>query len=107
MRYFFEELPALHIVAAGSLVEFTLSSDNFRMPVGRIQYLYLFPLSFGEFLSAAGEESLRSYLSDFSKLANLPEALHNKLNERKFSIVIRNKILWICFLCHAIKVIDL
>ncbi|HUX57435.1 MAG TPA: AAA family ATPase [Bacteroidales bacterium] len=81
LRYFFEELPAIHIIAAGSLVEFTLASEDFKMPVGRIQYLYLFPLSFGEFLSAIGEENLRSYLFDFSKLTNLPETLHNKLNE--------------------------
>jgi predicted AAA+ superfamily ATPase len=81
MRYFYEELPAIHIVAAGSLVEFTLSSENFRIPVGRIQYLYLFPLSFNEFLSASGEDNLRSYINDFSKLANLPETMHIKLNE--------------------------
>ena len=58
LRYFYEELPAIHIVAAGSLLEFTLSSENIRMPVGRIQYMFLFPLSFAEFLSAIGETEL-------------------------------------------------
>lgn len=81
MRYFFEELPAFHIIGAGSLLEFTLHSENFRMPVGRIQYLYLFPLSFGEFLDAVGQEALRSHLLEFSNISKLPESLHNKLNE--------------------------
>jgi len=88
LRYFFEEMPSVHIIAAGSLLEFTLSSENFKMPVGRIQYLYLFPLSFGEFLTAIGESELRSYLSDFSKLKNLSQNLHVKLIEyiRKYLI---------------------
>jgi len=89
LRYFYEELPALHVIAAGSLVEFTITSEDFRIPVGRIQYLYLFPLSFGEFLTASGDENLRSYLYDLSKLTNLPESLHNKLNEyvRKYFLI--------------------
>jgi predicted AAA+ superfamily ATPase len=36
LRYFYEKLPELHIIAAGSLVEFTLKADDFRMPVGRV-----------------------------------------------------------------------
>ena len=52
LRYFYEEMPSLHVIAAGSLVEFSLESENFRMPVGRIQYIYLFPMSFGEFIEA-------------------------------------------------------
>jgi len=81
MRYFFEELPAFHIIGAGSLLEFTLHSENFRMPVGRIQYLYLFPLSFGEFLDAIDQAGLRSHLLKFSNIFELPESLHIKLNE--------------------------
>ena len=61
LRYFYEEMPSLHVIAAGSLVEFTLESENFRMPVGRIQYIYLFPMSFGEFIEASGEKELRNY----------------------------------------------
>jgi len=89
MRYFFEEMPGLHIIGAGSLLEFTLQSENFRMPVGRIQYLYMFPLSFGEFLDALGEGALRTYLLDFSNLPKIPESLHNKLNEyvRKYFLL--------------------
>ncbi len=89
LRYFFEEMPDLHVIGAGSLLEFALTSENFRMPVGRIQYLYLYPLSFGEFLDAMGESELRRYILDFSKLDKLPTYLHDKLNEhvRKYFIM--------------------
>jgi predicted AAA+ superfamily ATPase len=81
LRYFFEEMPQLHIIGAGSLLEFALLSENFRMPVGRIQYLYLYPLSFGEFLDAMGEPELRNYILSFTNLETLAESLHEKLNE--------------------------
>lgn len=89
LRYFFEEMPELHVIGAGSLLEFALSSENFRMPVGRIQYLYLYPLSFGEFLDAMNESELRQYILNFSNLDKLPVNLHDKLNEyvRKYFIV--------------------
>ncbi|TSA36095.1 MAG: DUF4143 domain-containing protein [Porphyromonadaceae bacterium] len=89
LRYFYEEMPGLHVIGAGSLVEFALSSEKFRMPVGRIQYLHIYPLSFGEFLDAIGETELRRYILDFMNLENLPESLHLKLNEyvRKYFII--------------------
>jgi uncharacterized protein len=88
LRYFFEEMPALHVVGAGSLLEFSLSIKNFKMPVGRIQYLYLYPLSFGEFLDALKETELRKHIADMENLENIPEALHTKLNEyvRKYFV---------------------
>jgi predicted AAA+ superfamily ATPase len=52
LRYFFEELPGLHVVAAGSLLEFALKEASF--PVGRIQFLTLHPLCFAEYLEAVG-----------------------------------------------------
>jgi len=54
LRYFYEQLPQLHVVAAGSLIEFALGSISF--PVGRVQMLPLHPLSFLEFLWARGNE---------------------------------------------------
>jgi predicted AAA+ superfamily ATPase len=89
LRYFFEEMPELHIIGAGSLLEFALKSEDFRMPVGRVQYLYLYPLSFGEFLDATGETALRTYISDYAKLWNLPEGIHEKLTElvRKYYFI--------------------
>lgn len=49
LRYFHEEMPGLPVVAAGSLLEFTLQKHSFSMPVGRIEYLHLGPMDFREF----------------------------------------------------------
>ena len=89
LRYFYEEMPDLHIIGAGSLLEFALQSENFKMPVGRVQYLYLQPMSFGEFLDALGESALRKYLLDNHNLVKIPEEIHEKLNEtiRKYFIL--------------------
>ncbi len=59
------------------------------MPVGRIQYLFLYPLSFGEFLDAMDESELRGYTREVSNMAKLPLSLHDKLNDlvRKYLIV--------------------
>jgi predicted AAA+ superfamily ATPase len=82
-------MPELHVIGAGSLLEFALSSEDFKMPVGRIQYLYLYPMTFGEFLDSLGESELRHFISDFSNLENSPPNLHNKLNGfvRKYFII--------------------
>lgn len=62
LRYFKENIPELHVTAAGSLLEFTLREENFRMPVGRIESLYMKPLSFNEYLTARGFDKLQKYL---------------------------------------------
>ena len=49
LRYFYEEMPELPVVAAGSLLEFALAKHSFSMPVGRIEYLHLGPMDFKEF----------------------------------------------------------
>jgi predicted AAA+ superfamily ATPase len=51
LRYFYEEIPELHVIATGSLLEFALR-DIQSFPVGRIEYLYLHPINFLEFLEA-------------------------------------------------------
>ena len=81
LRYFYEEMPDLHVIGAGSLLEFALLSENFKMPVGRIQYLYLHPLSFGEFIEALGETELRNYINHYSNLNKISQNLHIKLNK--------------------------
>lgn len=60
LRYFKEECPELHVIAAGSLVDFAI--EKLGLPVGRIQFLHLHPLSFGEFLLALGRGDLRRYV---------------------------------------------
>ena len=52
LRYFYERHPELHVVAAGSLLEFAI--EQVGMPVGRVTFLYMYPLSFLEFLAATG-----------------------------------------------------
>jgi len=68
LRYFKEKIPNLHIIGAGSLLEFVLNTENFHMPVGRIQFLHLKPLSFKEFLGAIGRQLDADYLSEVSFL---------------------------------------
>lgn len=51
LRYFYEELPELHVISAGSLLEFAIKEVK-SFPVGRVEYLYLHPLNFSEFLLA-------------------------------------------------------
>jgi uncharacterized protein len=52
LRYFYEMLPQLHVIAAGSLLDFAM--EKVGMPVGRVNMLYVYPLSFMEFLAATG-----------------------------------------------------
>ncbi len=59
LRYFYEEMPDLHVVAAGSLLEFAFGEIS--IPVGRIQYLYMHPLTFYEYLLAMGKDKMAEY----------------------------------------------
>ena len=70
LRYFYEEMPRLHVIAAGSLLEFTLAEGQFSMPVGRVEYMHLGPLQFEDFLRAMQEPALVSWLQTVS-LADL------------------------------------
>jgi uncharacterized protein len=54
LRYFFEQLPELHVVAAASLLEFALG--EFAFPVGRVQFMNVYPMTFAEFLVAMGDD---------------------------------------------------
>ncbi|MGE5342419.1 MAG: ATP-binding protein [Candidatus Omnitrophota bacterium] len=79
LRYFYEQMPELHVIGAGSLLEFTLISENFKMPVGRVQYLFMKPLSFFEFLDAIGEKKAVETIDSIS-WDNLPnESTHRYL----------------------------
>src|SRR3989338_8309650 len=79
LRYFKEKLPDLHVIAAGSLLEFALKNESISIPVGRVEFLYLKPLSFHEFLTALGFESLQEHLKTISLQNPLAESLHHKL----------------------------
>jgi len=79
LRYFKEKYERLAVIGAGSLMEFALNSLDFKMPVGRVQFIYLEPLSFGEFLAASGNESLRRYLHEMRLNSAWDDAIHQKL----------------------------
>ncbi|HAM39526.1 MAG: hypothetical protein A2539_05230 [Elusimicrobia bacterium RIFOXYD2_FULL_34_15] len=81
LRYFKEKMPKLAVISAGSLLEFALNSDDFKMPVGRIYFLYLEPLSFSEYLDATGNQNLSQYLSEVKLTAPIDDTIHKKLLE--------------------------
>jgi len=65
LRWFKEDMPDLPVIAAGSLLDFALSKYQYSMPVGRITYFYLEPMSFFEFVQASGHDALFRKLSSF------------------------------------------
>lgn len=79
LRWFYESLPDLAVIAAGSLLDFVLEEHTFSMPVGRIQFFYLDPLSFSEFLEAQNLKTLLDYLKNLSIHDVIPEAIHETL----------------------------
>jgi len=83
LRYFREEMQLLPVVAAGSLLEFVLEKHVFSMPVGRVEYLYLGPMTFKEFLLATGDDMLLSYIEGFRLSRPLPQTAHQKLLQRQ------------------------
>jgi len=76
LRYFYEEIPELHVIAAGSLLEFALESIG--IPVGRVASLYMYPMSFLEFLVACDKQSMAKYLLDESPFF-INNAIHEQL----------------------------
>ena len=77
LRYFYEQAPDLHVIGAGSLLEFALEAERLRMPVGRIQPLFMHPLSFAEFLPAVGQEPARQAARS---MAGLSAPVHDHLS---------------------------
>jgi len=74
LRYFFEMMPSLHVVAAGSLFDFAL--EKVGLPVGRVCSMYMYPLSFMEFLAACGHSSLVEAIIEGEMFS---EVIHLKL----------------------------
>lgn len=88
LRYFKEDFPELHVVAAGSLLEFALANLS-SFGVGRITSLFMYPLSFKEFLLAMGKKSWVDAIESSGVDNPVFEALHNNLVEefRSFMLV--------------------
>lgn len=88
LRYFCEEMPGLAVVSAGSLLEFALARHGFSMPVGRVEYMFMGPVAFGEFVAEA--DGYLAELLDAEKLrAGISETAHGRLMElvRRFMLV--------------------
>lgn len=82
LRYLYEEMPSLPVVSAGSLLEFALSKHNFSMPVGRVQYMFLGPLTFREFVSAQD-----AYLANLLAPASLAEGISDAAHARLLALL--------------------
>lgn len=78
LKYFAEEQSDIHIAAAGSLLGLKLSGPG-SFPVGKVNFLNLYPMTFPEFLDAMGESRYRKLIKEISRPTPLPEAFHSHL----------------------------
>ena len=79
LRYFYEIMPALHVISAGSLLDFAL--QKIGVPVGRVSSLYMYPLSFVEYLNATGHSMMIEALLKHDEQNSFSEAVHHMLLE--------------------------
>lgn len=75
LRYFYEELPELHVVSAGSLLEFAFS--EIPIPVGRVQYLHMHPMTFYEYLQAIGKSTMADHT--LAPVEDVPESIQRMI----------------------------
>ncbi|HOG43842.1 MAG TPA: AAA family ATPase [bacterium] len=80
LRYFYEEMPELHIIAAGSLLEFAMSNISF--PVGRVTFEWMRPMTFREFLIACSKDIAAQRIPSIFSSEPVLETLHNLLIEQ-------------------------
>jgi predicted AAA+ superfamily ATPase len=88
LRFFYEDYPELHVIAAGSLLEFALEVLP-SFGVGRIKSLFMYPFSFSEFMEACGEMRLWKEICEASPENPLYNLFHNKAKEylKQFLII--------------------
>jgi predicted AAA+ superfamily ATPase len=91
LRYFYEDLPEIYVIAAGSLFEIMMQKNKISFPVGRVEYLYMYPLTFREYLYAVNhdsvslldtiplprycEEHLFSHFHKYTQIGGMPEVV--------------------------------
>ncbi len=78
LKYFCEEANEYHVVAAGSLLGVKTAGEK-GFPVGKVNFLHLYPLTFFEFLLALGQEKTRAYLEEYNSYEPIPNPMHEKL----------------------------
>jgi uncharacterized protein len=89
LRYLYERFPELPVLAAGSLLDFALAEFKESIPVGRVEFAYLYPMSFSEFVRAIHSEQLADYLDSFEPERVSSDALHLKVMQalREYYVV--------------------
>ena len=80
LKYFEEEANEYHIISAGSLLGIRLSHTSF--PVGKVDFLDMFPMTFTEFLQADNCTNLVKYLDSLNKIENIPDVFFDMLKEK-------------------------
>ena len=78
LKYFCEDTPEYHIIAAGSLLGIAINRENYSFPVGKVQMINMYPLSFKEFLIAIGRENL---ISEIQKHYESNERMDSDIHE--------------------------
>ena len=78
LKYFCEEANEYHIVTAGSLLGVKTAGEK-GFPVGKVNFLHLYPLTFFEFLTAVGQEKTRLFLDEYHTYEPIPNPMHEKL----------------------------
>lgn len=77
LKYFYEDAPEYHIVAAGSLLGIAINRENYSFPVGKVQMINMYPLSFKEFLIAIGRENLiKEIQKHFDNNERMDKSIH-------------------------------
>jgi predicted AAA+ superfamily ATPase len=79
LRYFKEKTPELHVICAGSLLDHTLSEMKLAMPVGRVEFMHMYPMNFKEFLVAIKQKKLVAYIEEFDFSKPFSEVIHNQI----------------------------
>lgn len=80
LKYFCEEAPSYHVVCAGSLLGIRLSKTSF--PVGKVDFLNLYPMTFSEFLIADGSSNLVTVMEETKEIKEIPEVFEKQLIEK-------------------------
>lgn len=81
LKYFYENAPEYHIACAGSLLGITLAKPS-SFPVGKVDFLNIYPMTFSEFLIANGDENLKLFLDSIEDIEKIPDAFYNLLYEK-------------------------
>lgn len=78
LKYFCEDAPQYHIIAAGSLLGVAVKRRNMTVPVGKVKVMKMYPITFREFLRASDPQTFE-YIDSLDEIGHLPEIILNKL----------------------------